>query len=1080
MTHRPLSGYCLVLTLGAALACSPDANAPSSATTAAPTATPSVTAPVAAPTLVASALAGELDRGSYQLSFSSSDGAVAYAAAVIDGTSCEGATVGDWRLLAEAFTFTVEGAGPRVICARAKDAAGHESATVAVANFMAKNPASTPPPAGSGPATGGGAVEPVDTVAPTLGAAHLAGQLDRGAHELFFSTPDGAVAYAAAVVEGAACDAAVVGAWRPLAEAFAFAVAGSGARTVCACARDAAGNESAVTAVAAFVARDLDRLEVSVAPADAGWVLVGEAKDLTIGLTYNGSGMAATDVTLASPDLRFKGGAFPGIGGTCAPQIVADCTLVAEFAPQAVRKTAPSLAIHYRNGGTATEARAPFVGRGVAVLGQPDLKSIRQVELGFGNPYALSFLANGDLAVPDFSQNRLAVWSSPLATHTAPRLVLGQPDATSMSPGSGAARLDGPVFVRQIGARLVAVDYRAHRVVIWSTVPTSTGAPADVVVGQSGFDAKSRNAGLSGVSAGGFSDPAGIDSDGTRLFVADYSNNRVLVWNEIPTVSGTPASFALGQPDLQSNAPNAGGAVSASGLHGPWGLRVIGGKLYVCDYLNHRVLVWDSLPTSNVPASFVIGQTSFANASAGTTAAKLTYPYDIDIAGGKLLLADYGNNRVLVFDPVPTATGAAASFALGQADLTSGVANRGGAAGPATLSGPVGISSHGTRLAVSDYSNRRVLVWNTLPASASDFPDVVLGLTDGSSSPALQGDQPPALQLSATYAATDGVRLALADTYHHRVLIWNQAPTVSNALPDLILGQASEASVALNRGNGTPGAGTLGEPYQMAFHEGGLYVAEYSNHRVVGWTTLPTANGADADYLLGQSSFTTRVCNQGGASASSLCGPVGLTFASGKTLVTEYLNHRVLVWDGLPATGTPAGVVIGQTTFSGISANAGGAVSAATLRGPYDTLVVDGRLAISDAENSRLLFYDQIPSVSGAAASFVLGQPDFLTRLPDNGGRSATSLSYPISLSADGERVYAIDYSSHRVLTWNGMPSAASATPALIYGQPDATSGAPGLSLPRTNSPYSIVKVKGLYYLSEYANRRVLILPALD
>ena len=50
--------------------------------------------------------------------------------------------------------------------------------------------------------------------------------------------------------------------------------------------------------------------------------------------------------------------------------------------------------------------------------------------------------------------------------------------------------------------------------------------------------------------------PVSVTSDGVRLFVTDLGFNRVLVWNSIPTSNTAPADFALGQPDLASAVPN--------------------------------------------------------------------------------------------------------------------------------------------------------------------------------------------------------------------------------------------------------------------------------------------------------------------------------------------------------------------------------------------------------------------------------------------------------------------------------------------------------------------------------------------
>ena len=79
-----------------------------------------------------------------------------------------------------------------------------------------------------------------------------------------------------------------------------------------------------------------------------------------------------------------------------------------------------------------------------------------------------------------------------------------------------------------------------------------------------------------GTSASILSRVQGLWSDGTRLVAAD--NNRVLVWNAIPTTDFAPADVVLGQQSFVASAPNIGG-VSASTLWGPRGLDSDGTRL---------------------------------------------------------------------------------------------------------------------------------------------------------------------------------------------------------------------------------------------------------------------------------------------------------------------------------------------------------------------------------------------------------------------------------------------------------------------------------------------------------------------
>ena len=57
-----------------------------------------------------------------------------------------------------------------------------------------------------------------------------------------------------------------------------------------------------------------------------------------------------------------------------------------------------------------------------------------------------------------------------------------------------------------------------------------------------------------------------------RLYVADFNNNRVLVWSSIPTTN-VAATAVLGQPDMTTGTSNTGG-ISAQTLV-PHSLRTV-------------------------------------------------------------------------------------------------------------------------------------------------------------------------------------------------------------------------------------------------------------------------------------------------------------------------------------------------------------------------------------------------------------------------------------------------------------------------------------------------------------------------
>jgi hypothetical protein len=201
-------------------------------------------------------------------------------------------------------------------------------------------------------------------------------------------------------------------------------------------------------------------------------------------------------------------------------------------------------------------------------------------------------------------------------------------------------------------------------------------------------------------------------SDGTHVLVADGGNHRVLIWNAIPTVSGKAADVVLGQPNLNANMLNNGG-ISASSLNRPYAAYVSGGKLLVADNNNHRVLIWNAIPTTNAQAAdVVLGQPNMTTAAAPTTPSPqtLTNPNFIHVdANGRLYVSDSGSNRILYWNAIPTQNQAAANGVIGQPNMDVGPANNGGLTAR-TLQGPGGVLSSGTLLYVLDSGNDRMLL----------------------------------------------------------------------------------------------------------------------------------------------------------------------------------------------------------------------------------------------------------------------------------------------------------------------------------------------------------------------------------
>ena len=307
------------------------------------------------------------------------------------------------------------------------------------------------------------------------------------------------------------------------------------------------------------------------------------------------------------------------------------------------------------------------------------------------------------------------------------------------------------------------------------------------------------------VTASSMYQPTAVASDGTILAVADTSNNRILIWKSVPTTYGPrPADIVLGQKDFTSVALV---TVTASSFRAPQGVWIQNGKLFVADTENNRVLIWNSIPTqNNQPADVVLGQPNFTtapqvnqiNLSLPTTANIMLSPTSVTSDGTRLYVTDLGYNRVLIWNSIPTTNQKPADIEIGQKDMTQSISNdsanlctsngtdaNGNATYPArcgkTLSFPRYTLSDGTRLFIADGGNDRVLVYNSIPTQNAAKADVILGEPDEFSD-VFTNSNPVVLSSSditptPTSLAWDAVNqnLYVADPTDYRILVFSPA-----------------------------------------------------------------------------------------------------------------------------------------------------------------------------------------------------------------------------------------------------------------------------------------------------------------
>ena len=353
------------------------------------------------------------------------------------------------------------------------------------------------------------------------------------------------------------------------------------------------------------------------------------------------------------------------------------------------------------------------------------------------------------------------------------------------------------------------------------------------------------------------------------------------------------AELVLGQTDFLTVSNNAGGGVSASSLSGPQSIFFDGTKLYIADTNNNRVLIWNVNPTSNKQAAdIVIGQADMTSASENRGGAiadnTLFQPTAVHVSSSKLFIADKGNNCILLYDPIPTSNGASASKVIGQANFTSGSRNRNGTPSAQTLSDPTDVFYNGSKLFIADTGNHRVLIYDNLLTNASAILVVGKSVFDN-------GDPPSAIAAntlkspSSVYATSD--RLLICDKGRNRILLFSSIPTTDNANANFVIGQTDLTSA----GSATSSSTLSGPNDIHANGDNDLLIADKDNNRVLIYDTIPGSNGAAAHRVLGQAAFDKSSSNRGDEpKGNTLSGSAGV-FSNGSTFwIADTINNRAL------------------------------------------------------------------------------------------------------------------------------------------------------------------------------------------
>ena len=100
---------------------------------------------------------------------------------------------------------------------------------------------------------------------------------------------------------------------------------------------------------------------------DFGQKSLGSSTDLTVVVEHSGSGTATiTSSANPSADFTYKGGSFPGTGGTCTSTVSSNCIVVLSYAPTTTAVHSATLSISYNNGGSIETITKDLTGEGIS------------------------------------------------------------------------------------------------------------------------------------------------------------------------------------------------------------------------------------------------------------------------------------------------------------------------------------------------------------------------------------------------------------------------------------------------------------------------------------------------------------------------------------------------------------------------------------------------------------------------------------------------------------------------------------------------------------------------------------------
>lgn len=537
----------------------------------------------------------------------------------------------------------------------------------------------------------------------------------------------------------------------------------------------------------------------------------------------------------------------------------------------------------------------------------------------------------------------------------------GSPGSSGSVDGIGAAaRFANPRGIATDGTYLFVTDWTAIRKIVISTREVTT------LAGSSGNSGAADGIG----AAAKFWGPEGITTDGTNLYVADAQNNTIRKVVISTSAVTTLAGFA--------NSSGSDDGIGASArFNFPMGITTDGTNLFVADYLNHiiRKIV---IATGSV-TTFAGAATTPGWDDGDVTTARFWNPEGITFDGTNIYIADWSTNTIR---KIVIATGIVSTIA-GTAGISGSIDGTGAAA---RFNYPRGITTDGANLYVADSGNNTIRKID--PSSTS--VTTLVGTT-AESFGATDGIGTGAKFWGPEGITTDGKNLYVADTRNSVI----RKIVISTGVVTTLAGTAG---VSWPPVDGVGIAAAFNEPKGITTDGTNLYVADSGNNtirKIVISTGVVTT-------LVGTAG--THGSADGVGSAASFEGPEGITTDGTNLFVTDRYNCTI----------RKISIATGEvTTLAGIAGPAGasdGIGSTARFYLPSSITTDKANLYVTDQGNNTIrkivIATKVVSTIAGTAG--VQGSVDGIGK--------AAKFHNPQGITTDGTNLYVSEGNSNNLI----------------------------------------------------------------